>query len=143
MHNDFTIAVAGDAIIKARLSLCQDERFLTLVQAIRDADAAYTHLEVAIHDFEGPEVYPAAEGGHNWSQAPNYVVEELKWAGFDIVSTASNHSLDYSYGGLYSTWKALNEAGMPYAGTGMNLAAAREPAYLDTSNGRVGLVSMV
>src|SRR5262245_27291942 len=126
MPKDFNIAIAGDAIIKGRLSLCQDERFLSLVKVIRDADAAYTQLEVAIHDFEGPELYPAAEGGHNWSQAPSYVVEELKWAGFDIVSTASNHSLDYSYGGLFSTWKALKQAGMPYAGTGMNLAESRE-----------------
>ena len=87
-------------------------------------------------------MYPAAEAGHNWARAPLYVVEELKWAGFDIVSTASNHSLDYSYGGLYSTWKALKKANMPYAGTGMNLAEARGPAYLETPKGRVALVSM-
>src|SRR3954462_8651808 len=32
---------------------------------------------------------------------------------------------------------------MPYAGTGMNLAEARAPGYVETPKGRVGLVSMV
>ena len=58
------------------------------------------------------------------------------------MSTACNHSLDYSYGGLFSTWAALDEAGLVHAGTGMNLAEAREPAYLDTGKGRVALISM-
>ena len=139
---DFTVAITGDSIIRTRPSLCGEERFLSLLQVLRDADVAYTQLEIPVHDYKGPELYPAAEAGHNWARAPLYVVEELKWAGFDIVSTASNHSLDYSYGGLYSTWKALKKANMPYAGTGMNLAEARGPAYLETPKGRVALISM-
>ena len=142
MHTDFSVAITGDSIIRVRLSLCEEDRFRSLIKVVRDADVAYTQLELPVHDYEGPELYPAAEGGHNWGRAPRYVVEELKWAGFDIVSTASNHSLDYSYGGLYSTWEALKEANMPYAGTGMNLAEAREPAYLETPKGRVALISM-
>ena len=139
MQTDFTIAVTGDSIITRRVSVCSEEGFLSLVKVIRDADVAYTHLETLIHDYEGPELYPAAEGGWNWGRAPHFVAEELKWVGFDIVSHASNHSLDYSYGGLISTWNALKEANMPYAGTGMNLGEAREPAYLDTGKGRVAL----
>ena len=142
MAKEFTLAVAGDSINRMRLSLCKDEGFLSLVDVIRGADASFTQLEVLVHDYEGPELYPAAEGGHNWSRAPHYVVEELKWAGFDILSTASNHSLDYSYGGMFSTWNALRKAEMPFAGTGMNLAEARQAAYLETEKARVGLVSM-
>ena len=50
--------------------------------------------------------------------------------------------MDYLYGGLTSTWKALDDAGMVYAGTGRTLGEAREAAYLETPNGRVALVSM-
>ena len=142
MDTGFTIAITGDSIIRVRLSLCTDNRFHSFIRVIREADAAYTQLELPVHDYEGQELFPAAEAGHNWARAPQFAVEELKWAGFDIVSTASNHSLDYSYGGLYSTWKALKDAHMPFAGTGMNLAEAREPAYVDTPKGRVALVSM-
>jgi len=125
-----------------RLSVCQDPGFLALVKAIRAADVAITHVEATIHDFEGPELYPAAEGGWIWMRSPRFAAQELKWLGFNIVSLASNHALDYSYGGLYATWHALDEARIAHAGTGRNLDEARAPTYLETTGGRVGLVSM-
>jgi poly-gamma-glutamate capsule biosynthesis protein CapA/YwtB (metallophosphatase superfamily) len=142
MEKDFTLAVTGDSIINRRISVHSEERFLALVKILRDADVSYTHFENIVHDYDGDEIYPAAEPGRTPMRSPRYVVEELKWAGFDIVSLAHNHCLDYSYGGLFSTWKALNEANMPHAGTGRNLAEAREPVYLDTRKGRLALVSM-
>ena len=142
MEGEITIAITGDAIFNRRVSVVTDEKFLSVVKVIRDADVAYTHLETLIHDYEGPELYPAAEAGWTWMRSPRFVVDELKWVGFDIVSHACNHSLDYSYGGLFSTWKALEEGGLPYAGTGRNLGDARAPAYLETEKGRVALISM-
>jgi len=142
MNSNFSVAVTGDAIINRRISVYSEERFLSMVKILRDTDVAYTHLETLIHDYDGPEIYPAADAGWTWMRSPRFVADELKWAGFDMVSHASNHSTDYGYGGLYSTWKALDEAGLPYAGTGKNLGDAREPAYLDTGKGRVALISM-
>jgi len=142
MQAKLRVAITGDCIINRRLSVYQEERFLHLVKILREADVAYTHLETLIHDYEGAEIYPSAEAGYTWMRSPRFVVDELKWAGFDIVSHASNHCMDYSYGGLISTWKALDEADLPYAGTGRNLGEAREPAYLETTKGRVALISM-
>lgn len=141
MREGITIAVTGDSIINRRISVYTEERFLSLVKVICDADVAYTHLETLIHDYEGPEIYPAAEAGWTWMRSPRFVAAELKWMGFDMVSLASNHTLDYSYGGLYATWDVLNETGLPHAGTGRNLGEAREPAYLETGKGRVALIS--
>ncbi|MBI2858431.1 MAG: CapA family protein [Chloroflexi bacterium] len=142
MQDAFTLAITGDLVINRRISTYKNEGFLALIKAIRDADVAYSHLEELIHDHDGPEVYPAAESGGRWVRAPRFIPDELKWAGIDIVSHASNHTLDYSYGGLYSTLKALDEAGLPHAGTGMNLGDARSPVYLETPKGRVALMSM-
>jgi len=142
MAAEFTVAVTGDSMITRRLQVHSEDRFLSLVKILRDADVAYTNLEMLLHDYEGSELYPAAEGAFTYMRAPRFMADELKWAGFDIVSTANNHSLDYSYGGLFSTWKALDEAGLVHAGTGMNLGEARAPAYLDTGKGRVALISM-
>jgi poly-gamma-glutamate synthesis protein (capsule biosynthesis protein) len=142
MASKIDIAVTGDTIINRRLSVHTEERFLSMIKIIRDADVAYTHLETLVHDYDGPEVYPAAEAGWTWMRSPRFVIDELKWAGFNMVSHASNHCLDYAYGGLYSTWQALKEADLVYAGTGMNLGDARAPAYLETTNGRVALISM-
>lgn len=140
VERELTVAVTGDSIINRRISVHKD--FLSLANIIRGADVAFTHLETVIHDYDGPETYPAAEAGWIWQRSPRFVADELKWAGFDMASVASNHSLDYSYGGLNSTRQALDEAGIVYAGTGRNLAEAREPAYLDTGKGRVALISM-
>ena len=142
MAADLTIAVAGDCIINRRISVYSEERFRSLVQVIREADVAYAHLETLIHDYDGPETYPAAESGWTWMRSPPFVAAELKWLGFHMVSLACNHSLDYSYGALYSTRTALREAGLVCAGTGRNLGEAREPAYLEAEKGRVALISM-
>lgn len=99
----------------------REKGFISLIDIIRDADVGFTNLETLVHNYEGPEIYPAAEAGWTWMRSPAFVIEELKWAGFKIVSHASNHSFDYSYGGLKSTWEALAAAGMVCAGTGNNL----------------------
>lgn len=136
------IAVSGDAIVSRRVSVVENERFLELVEPLRDADVAFTHLEAILLDYDDPGAYPAAEAGGTWMRAPPFVAEELAWMGIDVVSHASNHALDYSYGGLRSTWKHLDAAGVAHAGTGRNLGDARAPAYVETAAGRVGLVSM-
>ncbi len=138
----FTLAITGDSTVNMRISTCQDPGFLSLIDIIRGADAAFTHVEATMHEFAGPELYPAAEGGWVWMRSPSFAAEELRWAGFDIVSLASNHSLDYSYGGLFASWKALKAAGLVHAGTGRNLAEARAPVYIDTPKARVALISV-
>ncbi|MDO8568181.1 MAG: CapA family protein [Dehalococcoidales bacterium] len=142
MGKAFTVAVTGDSVVSKRISASTEETFLSAVKIVRDADIAFTHLEGAITDYDGPEVYPAAESGWTWLGLPHYAARELKWAGFDLVSHASNHCMDYSYGGLLNTWKAMDEADLCHAGTGKNLGEAREPSYLDTEHGRVALISM-
>lgn len=142
MQSKITVAVTGDTILNRRVSVSKEARFLSIVDILRNADVAYTHLETLIHDYDGPELYPAAEAGYTWMRSPRFVTDELKWMGFSIMSHASNHCMDYSYGGLLSTLQALDEAGIVHAGTGRHLGEAREPAYLETSCGRVALVSM-
>lgn len=142
MKNEITLAVTGDSAIRRRLSVHKEKDFLDLINIIRSADVAFTNLEAVIHDYEGPEVYPCESGGGTWSQVPSFIAEELKWCGFNLISRANNHSLDYSYGGMFNTSKVLDEVGLVHAGVGKNLAEAREPAYLETEKGSVALISM-
>ncbi|HYF16795.1 MAG TPA: CapA family protein [Ramlibacter sp.] len=134
-------AITGGCIIKRRFSTCTDERFTRLIDVIRKSDVGFAHLEGTIAGDQDPEVFPSAEAGWTWIRNQPWFTEELKWAGYDLVSHASNHSLDYMYGGLYATWAELAKAGVPVAGTGRTLKASRQPAYLDTPKGRVALVS--
>lgn len=138
----FRLAISGDTIITRKVSTCTADRFRDYVELFRDVDASYTHLETCIHDFDRDDIYPAAEPGGNWIQSPSYVAEELEWLGHDIVSHASNHAMDYHYGGLRSTLSLLQDVGIPAAGTGENLHEARMPAYYEAGAGRIGVISM-
>jgi len=138
----FNIALAGDLNINRRVSVCEAEGFHDLIEPINESTVGFGHLETILHNYQGPEVYPAAEAGGTWQRGPPFVAEELAWMGFDVVSTPSNHALDYAYGGLRSTWDALRAANLPFAGTGETLGDARAPTYLDTPGGRVGVISM-
>jgi poly-gamma-glutamate capsule biosynthesis protein CapA/YwtB (metallophosphatase superfamily) len=137
----FDLIVSGDAIINSRVSTCEDPGFRAVVDLLRGTDVVHTQFEQVIHEYREPEVFPAVEGAWSWFRAPHYVAGELRWLGVDLVSLASNHSLDYSYGGLRETCAALDAVGIPHAGVGEDLAAARAPAFLDTRHGRVAMVS--
>src|SRR3972149_5008373 len=58
------------------------------------------------------------------------VAPALARAGFNIVSLANNHSLDYGPQGLEDTRAALEKAGIQGVGAGRTLAEARAPVYM-------------
>jgi poly-gamma-glutamate capsule biosynthesis protein CapA/YwtB (metallophosphatase superfamily) len=74
-------------------------------------------------------------------RAPPQIADELTWLGLDAFAAATNHTGDFGIGGIEATMQHLEDRDIPYAGIGENLAMAREPAYLETSAGRIGLVS--
>lgn len=55
----------------------------------------------------------------------------LTEAGFDVLSLANNHIMDYGEQGLSDTIYYLEQEGIKHAGAGPNLAAALEPADID------------
>ncbi len=135
------VIVTGDSILNHGAATCRNPAFLEVVDILRSADVCHTQMETLLHDYDAPELFPAAEGAWGWMRGPKGAAQELKDFGINLMSMASNHTLDYSYGGLFETWKALNAAGVPHAGTGRNLAESRMPAFLDTARGRVALTS--
>ena len=141
--SSYSVTLTGDAIMNTRVSCCEDKRVLQLVEILRSSDVTQTQVEIPLHDFVGHDIFPSAEGALSWMSAPTITALELRWCGIDIVSVASNHAFDYSYGGLRSTLAALDDARIPHAGAGSDLAEARTPAFLDTSRGRIGMVSAV
>ncbi len=134
---DFTIALAGDCMLTRKLSVFKEERFLSLAETLRSADAAFANLEGTVHSWD--EGTPGITQGTFMTTDPK-LLEDLKWFGINLVSCANNHAFDYGEGGVLAN-RHLDEAGLAHAGTGKNLAEARAPAYLDTLNGRVALVA--
>jgi poly-gamma-glutamate capsule biosynthesis protein CapA/YwtB (metallophosphatase superfamily) len=61
----------------------------------------------------------------------------LEAAGFDAVSLANNHVLDWGVVGLEDTLRSLGAAGIRFAGAGPDRAAAAAPCVFETHSGRV------
>ncbi len=137
----YRLALTGDVILNTRPSLCPDPDVRAALDLLRGADVTHAHLEIPLAELDDPDVFGAAEGALSWMRGPTAIAEELRALGVDLVSAASNHSLDWSYGGLRSTVAALDAVGLPHAGIGADLAAARAPAFADTAVARVALVS--
>ncbi len=135
----FTMALAGDSIITRRLSVYEEPSFLTLMDLVRRADVSFTNLEMLFHDYEP---YAMNEGGGTYMRAEPALVNELVWAGFDLVSRANNHAGDYGVLGMRLTTKYVDQAGLVQAGVGESLAEAREAKFLETPRARVALISV-
>src|SRR5690606_15324281 len=133
------LAATGDSLITQRLSCFTEPEFLRLRGILQSADVRFTNMELLFHNFEG---YPQALSGGTWVCAHPSIFRELQWMSFNLFAWANNHTLDWGEGGLFATWRTLEEAGAVHAGVGRNLAEARRPAYLDVAAGRVALVAM-
>ena len=72
---------------------------------------------------------------------PAIVAPALARAGFNVVSLANNHSMDYGVDGLRDTVEALARNGIGYAGAGENLTAARRPALIQVNGVRVAVLA--
>ncbi len=89
--------------------------------------------QIVFGNLEGPLTgagAPATSKQYVFRSPPDQVAPALARAGFNVVSLANNHTLDYGPEGLADTRAALDRAGIGYAGAGRNLAEARRPVYM-------------
>ena len=135
---NFMLALAGDTMLTRKLIPFKEEKFLRLREILRGADAAFANLEGTVHAWD--EGTPGITQGTFMTTDPK-LLEDLKWLGINMVSCANNHAFDYGEDGVLANLRHLDGAGLTHAGTGKNLAEARAPGYLDTPNGRVGLIA--
>ena len=129
----------GDMLIQRRIPE-NYEGFDEVKQYIEKGDFRFFNLETTINNGD---FYANQYSGGSYLRAEPAVLDDAKRFGFNIVSFANNHSMDFSHDGLMATKKAIDERGFPNAGAGANLDEAAAPVYLDTRNGRVALISVV
>ena len=126
----------GDSFITRRLP--SSEALWQLADIVRDADVRFTNFEV----LTPGDAFPNAVSGGTWASAPEGVIGDLQSLGFNMLSWANNHTLDFAYDGLANTAAALDRSGIVHAGVGRNLAEAAAPRYLECPQGRVALIGI-
>lgn len=128
----------GDMLIQRVISTGY-EGFREVSNYIRKGDARFFNFESIIYR-DG--IWGSQFNGGSYHCSDPRTLEIAAQYGFNMMSFANNHTLDWSYGGLISTLDALKNTHFVHTGVGMNLDEAAAPAYLDTPNGRVALISM-
>ncbi|HKJ02626.1 MAG TPA: CapA family protein [Longimicrobiales bacterium] len=133
------LALVGDAIVSRPLSVNTEPEHRAMVEAIQGADAAFANLEIVFQSVD--LLTPMVSDRESYMFADPALAADLHRVGFDLVSRANNHSLDYGWDGMRATSRALDAAGIAHAGVGENLALADAAAFADVAAGRVALIS--
>ena len=100
---------------------------------LRRADLAVCHVETPMTS-RPPSGYPLFN-------TPRALARAIASAGWDVCSTASNHTLDQGQFGVDATIGSLDRAGVAHAGSYRSAAARRRPAILTVQGLRVALLS--
>ena len=129
---------AGDMLIQRVIST-EYEGFSEVRDYICRGDARFFNFESIIYKDGIWGSYFNGGSYHNSDPKTLGIAAEY---GFNMMSFANNHTLDWSYGGLLSTLEALEKTDFVHAGVGKNLDEAAAPAYLEVPGGRIALISM-
>lgn len=87
-------------------------QFEYIADTISKRDIAIANLETV---FAGED--KRYSGANMIFNAPDNLAESIKRAGFDVLTTANNHSLDRSYYGIKRTLDVLDDLGISSTGT--------------------------
>jgi hypothetical protein len=103
---------------------------------LRRADLTTGNLEGAI-TARGT---PAADKQYHFRGSIELLRGAHDQAGFDVLTVANNHAVDYGAVGLLDTLAAARRVGIATVGGGRNLAAARRPATFVAGGLRVAFL---
>ncbi len=121
--------------------------------AIETADPAIVMGRVAPYFQESAVAFcncewPLTDRGAPWPGKAGRVVRSrpdlirtYTMCGFDVVSLANNHVMNYGAEGLLQTIEMLDDAGIAHCGAGANLAAAHRPAVIARHGRRLSFLS--
>lgn len=137
----FTVAFVGDVslargVVSQMVDRGPDYPFARVHDALA-ADLAVANLEGALTDRGTP--WPK---GYNFRTPPD-LAGGLSAAGFDVLSVANNHSLDFGVEGFEDTLTTLAGLGIRAAGGGPDEAAARAPVVLAVHGQRIAFLARV
>jgi poly-gamma-glutamate synthesis protein (capsule biosynthesis protein) len=136
------VIAVGDIMLDgtARPVLAQhgyDHAFAAVKQYLSGAHIVFGNLEGPLTTRGTPE----QDKTYVFRSPPDKVSRALLGAGFNVVSLANNHTLDYGADGLAETIEALDAVGIAHAGAGPDLKAARQPAILAAAGRRVAILA--
>ena len=123
------VLVTGDFCPAGRIAqrindISKEELFTDFLPYIENSDVAITCLECPLTD----STIKISKTGPSLKASP-LSIRLLKEAGFNLVTLANNHIMDYSVKGLEDTLSVCDAAGIGYVGAGKNKAELTNTYY--------------
>jgi len=103
---------------------------------IKKHDVAFCQLEINLTERGSrlPQV-------RHTSRASPAVAKDIREAGFNVVSFAGNHCMDWGQDGFFDTIEALRAEKLQVVGVGANIAEARKVVTVDVKGNRIAFIA--
>jgi poly-gamma-glutamate synthesis protein (capsule biosynthesis protein) len=148
--DEITLMFTGDNLLGARMPRLIEKHgeawpYDAVAGLLSSADITFGNLECPItdHAVRTPgKSWESIQEGRNFifKAPPGSSGPILNAAGYDVVSLANNHAMDYCATGLTDTLAALDAQDIAYVGGGANKTAAWRAAILRRGGLRVGFI---
>lgn len=139
-----TIVAVGDIMLggsatEILLKESYDYPFTYIKPLLDNADVVIGNLEGPLTSICNNEM--ELDKKYVFRSPPGKVAPALKRAGFNLLSLANNHIMDYGPSGMIDTVDALKQHNILSVGVGRNTALARAGKIIHTHNGKLGFLS--
>ncbi|TYB57399.1 CapA family protein [Nonomuraea sp. PA05] len=133
MNDELTLYAVGD-VGPERPD--PDTLFTRTGPTLSGGDLAFCQLEMNLTDRGSrlPQVRHTA-------RAAPATAGSLRRAGFDVVSWAGNHCMDWGADGFFDTIDALTGQDITVLGVGQDIAAAREPRVVERAGTKIAFLA--
>lgn len=102
---------------------------------VESGDLAVCHLETPVAGPAGPfSAYPSFN-------VPPQIIPAVQQVGYQVCTTASNHTVDRGTAGLVRTLDALDAAGLQHTGSYRSAADAEGVLILQTAAAKIAVIS--
>jgi poly-gamma-glutamate capsule biosynthesis protein CapA/YwtB (metallophosphatase superfamily) len=135
-----TLSFVGDVIfaghVQERLEQQGYDYPYKPVQAYLDADIQVANMETPVTTI-GTQQFKE----YTYQSTPK-ALPAFRSAGFDVVTLANNHSMDYGVAGLLDTMQNLTNNGIKYTGAGRTADEAYAPVVVKRKGVKVAFVGL-
>lgn len=140
--DDIEIFIAGDFYGGNRVGDLIDKKLYSklyghLLNVIKTSDISIVNLESPLFSDSLKQITKTGPA----LKAETNVIEALEYAGFNILTLANNHILDYGEIGLNSTIKLIKESSLDYVGAGKSLIESKEVKQLKIKDKRISVIN--
>jgi len=136
-----SLAAVGDIMLSRKVGRYIDQNGTDY--PVREVAGRLAQADITFGNLESP----IGTGGRRlpgkgiWFRAEPWTVSSLVYSGFDVVSVANNHALDYDSEAFLETLSNLKDNNIRSVGGGENIVEARKPAIIEENGLKIGFLA--